>query len=164
MTITLIAAVCTNGVIGVDGDLAWRNAQDLRRFKKLTLGHQVVMGRRTFESIGRPLPGRRNIVLTRSGDWSADGVDVAHSLPEALGMAGAQDVFILGGGEIYRQSISLADRLEITHIEAEPAGDTHFPAIAPECWERTAVDHQNGFSWSTYGRRQATDASGRPAP
>lgn len=153
MTITLIAAVAENDVIGADGDLAWRNSEDLRRFKNLTVGHPVIMGRRTFASIGRPLPGRRNIVLTRSPDWSADGVEVARSLDEALGLAGGQDVFVLGGGDVYAQTIDVADRLEITHVELELPGDTRFPAIAPATWERVKVDHRDGFSWVTYRRR-----------
>lgn len=153
MTITLIAAVAENDVIGADGDLAWRNSQDLRRFKNLTLGHPVILGRRTFASIGHPLPGRRNIVVTRSADWSAEGVQVACSVTAALELAGDEDVFILGGGEIYAQTIDVADRLEITHIELELPGDTRFPAIAPANWERIKVDHRNGFSWVTYRRR-----------
>ena len=153
MTITLIASVAENGVIGADGDLAWRNSDDLRRFKKLTLGHPVLMGRRTFESIGRPLPDRRNIVLTRAGRWSADGVEVASSIPEALHLVGEQDLFIIGGGAVYAETIDLADRLEITHIEQDLPGDTHFPAIPPAGWERIRVDHREGFSWVSYRRR-----------
>ena len=153
MTITLIASVAENGVIGADGDLAWRNSDDLRRFKKLTLGHPVLMGRRTFESIGRPLPDRRNIVLTRTSRWSADGAEVAHSIPEALELVGEQDLFIIGGGAVYAETIDLADRLEITHIEQDLPGDTHFPGIAPAGWERIRVDHRDGFSWVSYRRR-----------
>ena len=152
MTITLIASVAENGIIGGDGALAWRNSEDLRRFKKLTVGHPVLMGRRTFESIGRSLPGRRNIVISRSPGWSSDGVEVADSVDQALSMAG-NDAFIIGGGEIYAQTIDLADRLEITHIELDLPGDTHFPGIAPATWERIRVDHRDGFSFVTYRRR-----------
>ncbi len=168
MTITLIASVAQNGVIGAQGDLAWRHPEDLRRFKSLTMGHPVLMGRRTFASIGRPLPGRQNIVITRATDWAADGAQVAHSLPEALAMASSQDLFVIGGGEIYRQTIALADRLEITHIDRELTGDTEFPDIAPSEWERLRVEDRDGFSFVSYRRRptpgQATDASARPAP
>src|SRR4051794_12582961 len=101
MTLTLIAAVAENGVIGANGELAWRNSDDLRRFKSLTTGHPLVMGRRTYESIGRPLPGRRTIVVTRSRDWTAAGVEVAHSIPEALTLVEGLDAFIVGGGDIY---------------------------------------------------------------
>ena len=154
MTIIMIASVAENGVIGAGGDLAWRNAEDLRRFKSLTTGHPIVMGRRTFDSIGRPLPGRRTIVVTRSPDWSADGVEVVHSIPEALALAGDEvDTFVLGGGEIYAQSMDLADQLEITHIEQALPGDTSFPAIAPADWERSRVQHRDGFSFVTYRRR-----------
>jgi len=153
MTVTLIASVAENGIIGGDGELAWRNSEDLRRFKKLTVGHPVLMGRRTFESIGRPLPDRRNIVISRSPGWSSEGVEVADSVERALELAGDQDSFVVGGGEIYAQTIDLADRLEITHIELELPGDTHFPGIAPANWERIRVDHRDGFSFVTYRRR-----------
>lgn len=153
MTIILIASVAENGVIGADGGLAWRNSEDLRRFKRLTTGHPMVMGRRTFESIGRPLPGRRTIVITRSLDWSFDGVETVHSVAEALARVGAEDVFVIGGGEIYAQTIGLADRLEITHIDLELVGDTHFPVIAPADWERSRVDRRDGFAFLTYLRR-----------
>ena len=153
MTITLIASVAENGVIGGDGGLAWRNSEDLRRFKKLTLGHPVLMGRRTFESIGRPLPGRRNIVLTRSSAWSSEGVESVQSVEQALDLIGGDDLFVIGGGDVYGQTIDLADRLEITHIELDLPGDTHFPGIAPANWERIRVDHRDGFSFVTYRRR-----------
>ncbi len=153
MTITLIASVAENGVIGADGDLAWRNTDDLRRFKKLTQGHPVLMGRRTYDSIGRALPGRRNIVLTRAPGWAADGVEVAHSVRAALDLIGDHDLYVLGGGAVYAETIDLADRLEITHIEQHLPGDTYFPAIAPARWERIRVDHRDGFSFVTYRRR-----------
>lgn len=153
MTITLIASVAENGVIGADGDLAWRNSDDLRRFKSLTMGHPLLMGRRTYESIGRPLPGRRTIVVSRSADWTADGVEVAHSVAEALALVDGTDSFIVGGGEIYAQTIETADRLEITHVQLDLPGDTHFPAIAPATWERVRVDHRDGFAFASYRRR-----------
>ncbi len=153
MTMTLIAAVAENDVIGADGDLAWRNSEDLRRFKKLTLGHPIVLGRRTFDSIGRPLPGRRTIVVTRSVTWSAKGVEVAHSIDDALALTAGQDVFILGGGEIYAQTIALADRLEITRVELKLSGDTSFPAIPAADFEQMQHDQRDGFSFVTYRRR-----------
>ena len=153
MTITLISSVGQNGVIGAQGDLAWRHPEDLRRFKNLTMGHPVLMGRRTFASIGRALPGRQNIVITRATHWAADGAQVAHSVTEALAMASAADLFVIGGGEIYRQTIDLADRLEITHVDLELTGDTVFPDIAPTDWERIGVDRREGFSFVSYRRR-----------
>ena len=152
-SITLIASVAENGVIGVDGGLAWRNSEDLRRFRKLTVGHPVLMGRRTFESIGRPLPERRNVVLTRTATWSAAGVEAVRSVPEALELLGAEDLFVIGGGSVYAETIDLADRLELTHIEQHLPGDTRFPAVAPASWERIRVDHRDGFSFVTYRRR-----------
>ncbi len=153
MTLTLIASVAENGVIGSDGGLAWRNSDDLRRFKSLTMGHPVVMGRRTFESIGRPLPGRRTIVITRSSVWAADGVEVVSSVTAALDLVDEVDAFVIGGGEVYAQTIDRADRLEITHVQLELPGDTHFPTIAPASWERIRLDHRDGFTFATYRRR-----------
>lgn len=155
MTVTLIASVAENGVIGAAGDLAWRNSEDLRRFKILTMGHPVLMGRRTFDSIGRPLPGRRTIVVTGSTDWSHRGVDVAHSTADGLALAGGGDLFVLGGGQIYAQTIGLADRMEITHVERDLPGDTYFPPIVTADWERVRVEHRDGFSFVSYRRRPA---------
>ncbi len=139
MTITLIAAVSPNGVIGRDGDLAWRHREDLQRVKRLTLGRTLVMGRRTFDSIGRPLPGRRTIVVTRQAGWAADGVTVAHSVEEALAAAGdCPEIVVFGGGELYTQLMGRADRLEITHIRGEIDGDTHFPRSTPRSGMRPA--------------------------
>ncbi|MET3806089.1 dihydrofolate reductase [Nakamurella sp. UYEF19] len=151
--ITLIASVAENGTIGADGDLAWRNSDDLRRFRNLTMGHPILMGRRTFDSIGRALPGRRTIVMTRSTDWSAAGVEVVHSVQDGLDLVAGEEAFVIGGGEVYAQTISVAGRLEITHIELDLPGDTRFPAIAPADFERIRVDHRDGFSFVTYRRR-----------
>lgn len=137
--ITLIAAVARNGVIGNDGAMPWRLSTDLKRFKALTLGKPVVMGRRTFQSIGRPLPGRVNIVVTRDKSFAHDGLMVVHSIDAALETAsrspgGESEICVIGGGELYDQTIDRADRLCITRVDAEPSGDTHFPAIDPERW------------------------------
>ena len=153
MTITLIAAVSRNGVIGRAGDLAWRHREDLQRVKRLTLGRTLLMGRRTFESIGRPLPGRRTIVVTRQPAWAAEGVTVTHSLEEALAAAGdCPEVVVFGGGELYAQLIARADRLEITHIRNEIEGDTHFPAIDPAIWREVGREERDAFDWVTYAR------------
>lgn len=139
--IVLIAAVGENDVIGADGDMPWKLSTDLKHFKRLTLGHPVVMGRKTFESIGRPLPGRANIVVTRDAGWAHEGVARAASLEEAFALAGktATDaVMVIGGGTIYAAALPLADRLEITRVHASPAGDTLFPKIDPQEWREVA--------------------------
>lgn len=152
--ISIIVAVSQNGVIGRDGDMPWKLSSDLKRFKALTLDHPVIMGRKTFESIGKPLPGRLNIVVTRDMDWAMDGALRVSSIGAAieLGIAHLEsfepdldddeqeipcEVFIIGGGEIYRQAIGIADVLYVTHVLAEIEGDTHFPAIEDDVWEQT---------------------------
>ncbi len=142
VAIALVAAVAENDVIGTAGDMPWRLSSDLRRFKALTLGHPVVMGRRTFASIGRPLPGRDNIVVSRNPAFAADGVEAASSLDAGLALAfaaarkaGLDTVFVIGGGELYAAAMERADRLHITHVAASPEGDTHFPPIDPAIWE-----------------------------
>lgn len=150
MTVILIAAVGRNGVIGRDNDLPWRIREDLQRFKQLTLGHTLVMGRKTYDSIGRPLPGRRTVVVTRQPDWSADGVDVTHSVEEALKYDGT--LYVAGGGEIYRQALPYADTLELTEVDQSPDGDVTFPVIDPNAWTETARDPHNGFSFVSYRR------------
>jgi len=137
--LTLVAAMGTNRVIGVDGDMPWHFPEDLRHFKSTTLGGVMVMGRKTFDSIGRPLPGRRSIVITRSPDWSHEGVEVVHSLGEALALAGTDaPVFVVGGGEIYAQALPLATRLVLTEIDDAPDGDTYFPDWSRTEWVETA--------------------------
>lgn len=148
MDIVIHAAVAENGVIGSDGGLPWRLSSDLRRFKAATMGRPIVMGRKTYESIGRPLPGRLNIVVTRDRDWSREGVETAGSLDDAVRlatvrgrcMAGAQDIAIIGGGEIYAQAMALADRLHITHVLASPDGDTRFPQIDGKTWRQVSCE------------------------
>ncbi|KAA1178882.1 dihydrofolate reductase [Rhizobium tropici] len=139
---TIVVAVSRNGIIGREGDMPWRLSSDLKRFKALTLGKPVIMGRKTFQSIGRPLPGRPNIVITRDPGFSAEGIAVVHSLEEGIEAASrlaresdVDEICILGGGEIYRQAIGVADRLLITHVEADVEGDTAFPAIDPAIWQ-----------------------------
>ncbi|TIO09252.1 dihydrofolate reductase [Mesorhizobium sp.] len=142
MDVAIYVAIAENGVIGRDGGLPWRLSSDLKRFKADTMGKPIVMGRKTYEGIGRPLPGRLNIVVTRDKAWRAEGVEVVHSLDEAISlanvrgrcMAGADEVCVIGGGEIYTQALPLADRLHVTHILAPVDGDAHFPPIDPELW------------------------------
>lgn len=130
MIISLIAAVAENGVIGRKGALPWHIPSDLKRFNAVTRGHTVIMGRKTFESIGRPLPGRRNIVLTRQQDYQAEGCEIVHDLDSAFAAcAGEAEVFIGGGGEVYAATIPLADRIYLTRVKAAVEGDTFFPEI-----------------------------------
>lgn len=139
--IVMIAAVAKNGVIGHDGDMPWRLPSDLKHFRAHTLGRPVIMGRKTFQSIGNPLPGRPNIVVSRSPD-PIEGVEAVQSLSVAIERgallaheSGADAVAVIGGGEIYRQAMGLADELLITHVDAEITGDTVFPPIDPAIWE-----------------------------
>jgi dihydrofolate reductase len=136
MRITLIAAMAANRAIGIDNRLPWRLPADQRRFKRLTMGHPMIMGRRTFDSIGRqPLPGRPTIVVTRDLAWSGPGVEVAHTVDEALAMARGDEVFVAGGEEIFRLALPRADRLQLTRIDQDFPGDTFFPEIDENDWE-----------------------------
>ena len=131
---TLIVARATNGVIGRDGTLPWRISADLKRFKRLTMGSVMIMGRRTFDSLPGLLPGRRHIVLTRDREWSADGAEVAHSVEEALALAGNEPVSVIGGAEIFELFLPHGDRLELTEVLGDVAGDTIMadPRAGPE--------------------------------
>ena len=140
MLISIIVVVSKNGVIGKDNQLLWRLPDDLKRFKQLTLGHPMIMGRKTFEPIGKALPGRTSIVITGQKDFSAEGVLIAHSLEEALDAARKleeSEAFIIGGGEIYKQALPLTDRLYVTEVETEIDGDTYFEIANPEEWKET---------------------------
>ena len=156
MAVSIVAAVARNGVIGADGGLPWHLPDDLRLFKETTLGHVLVMGRRTYESIGRPLPGRTTVVVTRQEGWSpgAGEVVVAHGVEEALGRARAVDdeVFVVGGGELYAAALPYADRLILTFVEQEPEGDTTFPEVDWDAWRETAREPGDGWVRVTYAR------------
>ena len=147
MKMSLIVAVSRNGVIGLNNQLPWRLPDDLQYFKSVTMGKPLVMGRKTYDSIGRPLPGRTNIVITRDASWSASGVNVATTLDEALLLArkacldsGVDEVMVIGGEQIYRMTITVADRLYVTEVDAEIAGDAFFPTIDPQQWQRNRVE------------------------
>jgi len=157
MRLTLVAAIATNGVIGRDGGLPWPRTGDLRHFKTLTTGHPMVMGRRTYESIGRPLPGRTTLVVTRDPGWSAEGVVVRASVPDALMAAEALDdeVFVVGGAEVYAATLGRADRLVVTWIDQEPVGDTWFPDLDWTDWREVEREAHEGFSIVTYLRDPA---------
>ena len=152
-----IAAVGRNGVIGAGNDIPWRIKEDWARFKAITTGHTLVMGRRTYDSIGRPLPGRRTVVVTRNADWSAEGVETAPDVPTALARAAAcgSTVFVAGGGEIYRAAWDALDRLEVTEVDIAPDGDVTFPEIDPAVWVEEQRDTRDGFAFVSYRRRPA---------
>jgi dihydrofolate reductase len=164
MILSLVVARADNGIIGRDNALPWRISADLKHFKRLTVGKPVVMGRRTFESIGKPLPGRHNIVLTRDPGWSAEGVTIAPNLAEAIAAAGlvpnarADEIMIIGGAQIYAEALPSARRVHLTEVHASPAGDTLLPAFNPALWYETArEDHaadgeQPGYSFVTLER------------
>ena len=162
--ISLIVAASSNNVIGVQGELPWKISDDLKRFKALTLGKPIIMGRLTWESLGRPLPGRQNIVLTRASDFVADGCDVVLSPARALQIAGAVDeVMIIGGGQIYELFQPKAERVYLTRVHAQVEGDTAFPELNESDWEVTesewhAADERNEFDFEfvTYERRAQT--------
>ena len=144
MTVTLIAAVARNGVIGADGGIPWHLPEDFAHFKATTLGHTLVMGRATYDSIGRPLPGRTTIVLTRDPGWSAVGVQTAASLEEALELAEG-DVFVAGGATVYQQALPYADVQLISEIDLEPDGDTLYPAFEESDWREVSREPRAGF-------------------
>lgn len=136
MRLSAIVAMASNRVIGANNQLPWRLPADLARFKKLTMGHALVMGRKTYESIGRPLPGRTMIVVTRQRDYAPEGVKVAHSVDEALALApGDDEIFIAGGAELYAQTMNRLDRLYLTRIDRDFPGDTRFPEVDLSTWK-----------------------------
>lgn len=157
--IVIVVARADNGVIGKDGALPWHLPADLRRFKQITMGAPMIMGRKTFESLPRLLPGRRHIVLTRDMEWAAHGAEVVHSLEAALGVADASRISVIGGAEIFAQLLPLASRIELTEIHAEVEGDTLMPAPDPEHWieasreDHPAQDEQPAFSFVRLERR-----------
>lgn len=141
----LVAAVAANGVIGAGGKLPWRLPEDLKHFKALTLGHPVIMGRKTWESLGKPLPGRENIVVTRAAGYDAPGASVASSLDGVLALcAGEPTVFVIGGGELYAEALPVADGLVLTEIQRDYAGDARFPPYDRAAWRETQRKPQTG--------------------
>ncbi|MEZ5786077.1 MAG: dihydrofolate reductase [Xanthobacteraceae bacterium] len=149
VSLVLVVAVADNGVIGRDGALPWRLKSDLQHFRAVTMGHPLLMGRKTFESIGRPLPGRTSIVITRDRSFAAPGIVVAARLDAGLEAArgdalrrGVDAIMVIGGADIYAQTMPRASRLEITRVHASPQGDTHFPAIDPVVWHE--VERREG--------------------
>jgi dihydrofolate reductase len=162
VTITIVAAIAANGVIGRGGDLPWRLPADLRHFKKLTYGHVLVMGRRTYESIGRPLPGRTTVVVSRRAttvqepvpDPSAEAVVTARTVQAALarGLEIDDEVFVVGGAQVYAAALEMADRMVLTLVDEDPEGDTWFPEVDWSVWRETHRELSDGLDFVTYER------------
>lgn len=154
MTISIIVALSENNVVGVNNQLPWKLSADLKRVRGLTMGHHIIMGRKTYESIGRPLPGRVNVVITRNTDFKADGCIIVGSLSEALKISKSDpEVFIFGGGEIFRDALPQVSKIYMTKVHHSLEGDTHFPTLNPQEWrelERTEfkADEKNEYDYS----------------
>ena len=163
MIISSIVAVAKNRVIGNDNDIPWRLSTDLKYFKKQTSGHHIIMGRKSFLSIGKPLPNRTNVIVTRDPYFIASNCIVVHSIPEALEIAegrGETEAFITGGGMIYEQTMEIVDRLYVTEVDAEPEGDVHFPEIDYSQWKLVSEDPRkkgdrddHNFNFKIYERK-----------
>jgi dihydrofolate reductase len=150
--ITIIAAMARNNAIGLGGEMPWHLPRELGHFKQATMGKPMVMGRKTWESIGRPLPGRQNIIVTGNPGLEAPGCDIAASLDQAIGMARGVEVMIIGGGQLYRQCLAFADRMILTIVDCEPGADTWFPEWDRDCWQvlgkrREAADDRNPHAY-----------------
>ena len=161
MTITLIAAIAKDNALGKDNDLIWYLPEDLKRFKKTTSGHHIIMGRKTFESIGKPLPNRTTVIITRNKDYKAEGCIVVHSLEAALTISKTEkEVFIIGGAQIYKEAIEIADKLDITEVHESFDADVYFPKIAPTSWTEISRQdfkadaiNKHAFSFVKYSRK-----------
>ena len=157
--LTLVVAIDARRGIGVDNKLPWHLPEDLAHFKRVTLGKPMIMGRKTFDSIGRPLPGRRNIVVTRNAGWRHEGVEVAASLEAAIALVGDEEASIIGGAQVFEAALPVADRMIVTEIGHTFACDTFFPPIDPAVWVETARERHrseaNGFDYAyvTYVRK-----------
>ena len=154
MYLALIAAVAKNGTIGKNNSLPWHIPEDFAYFKKMTIGKTILMGRRTFESLGKPLPNRKQLVITRQPDYKVpDGVEVYHTINDALTAHANEDIMVIGGGDIYRQTINRADTLYITLIDAVYEGDTVFPTIDTTKWKETWRENHPEFSFVKYSKK-----------
>ena len=163
--ITIVVAMGLNNEIGADNQLLWHLPKDLKHFKEITSGHPIVMGRKTYESIGKPLPNRTNIVVSRKKDWFEEGVLIVGSVKEALKFAKKIDenIFVIGGGDIYKQTIDLADKLEVTQVNAKLKADIFFPKIDSKIWqktEETCVEkddkHEYDFCFQTFTKKEGS--------
>ncbi len=158
-TLTIIVATDQQGGIGINNTLPWKLPEDLAHFKRLTTGHPIIMGRKTFDSIGRPLPNRRNIVITRNAAWRHDGVEAVGSVAAAVALLDGAEGYVIGGAEIYKQSMDLTDRLIVTEVAHTFDCDAFFPAIDPATWEETAREAHTSdsaglrYAFVTYRRK-----------
>jgi len=153
MIVSLIVAMDEEGGIGVDNDLPWHLSQDLKHFKRITMGHHLVMGRKTYQSIGQPLPGRTMIILTRNRDFRAQGCHVVHSLESAFDFAasrGEEEVFVIGGSSVFRQALPRADKLYLTRVHARVEADTYFPEFDLSAWELISETHYDAGAGNDY--------------
>ncbi len=159
--VSIVVAAAENNAIGGDNRLLWHLPNDLRFFKRITSGHPIVMGRKTYESVGKPLPNRRNIIITRQAGYSVEGADVVGSLADALALCESEPtVFIVGGGEIYRQAMPVVDRVYLTRVHASVAGDAFFPDLEPQEWELVSAEahasderHAFAYTFEVYDRK-----------
>lgn len=165
---TIVVAMGENNGIGAENQMLWHLPNDLKHFKEITVSHPVIMGRKTFESIGKPLPNRTNIVVSRKKDWFQEGILIVGSIKEALKFAKKIDenIMIIGGGNIYEQTMDVTDRLEVTVVEANIQADTFFPKIDPKIWVKTAEichekdeKHAYKYCFQTYERKQPLTAT-----
>ncbi|CAG0938869.1 dihydrofolate reductase [Gallionellaceae bacterium] len=160
--LSILVAMASNRTIGINNTLPWRCPEDLKHFKALTMGHHMIMGRKTFDSIGKPLPGRTTVVVTRNRELKIEGCIIAHSLEEAIAAcAGDEEIFIVGGGELYAQALPLADTLYITEIRQDVAGDAHFPEFDKNTWQEAARERRSqtepqplDYHFVTYRRKR----------
>lgn len=136
--LSIIVATDKKSGIGINNQLPWHLPEDLAHFKSTTSGHPIIMGRKTYDSIGRPLPKRRNIVISRNSEWNQNGVETVHSIEQALALLNEEQAFVIGGAQIYQQALPLAERLIVTEIQAEYACDAFFPSIDPQVWEESS--------------------------
>jgi len=161
MIVSLVAAAAENNAIGKDNELLWHLPTDLKHFKNITSGHAIIMGRKTFDSVGKPLPNRRNIVITRQKNLHVEGVEFVNSLPEALSLDfSEEEVYVVGGAEIYKQAIEIADKIYLTRVYASYDGDAFFPEIEADSWTETDIDrrepderHAVAYTFSTWLRK-----------
>ncbi|MCW8833479.1 MAG: type 3 dihydrofolate reductase [Colwellia sp.] len=156
-TLSMIVATADNNIIGKDNDMPWHLPADLAYFKKVTLGKPIIMGRKTYESIGRPLPGRRNIVISRDESYQAQGIDTVTSVEQALAMfdgsngsEAVDEIMVIGGGAIYQHCLPKADRLYVTHINAKIDGDTQFPQYDDGSWQKVSSEHRHSDEENAY--------------
>jgi dihydrofolate reductase len=162
LIVSLIVAVADNGVIGRDNALPWHLPEDLKRFKRITMGKPIVMGRKTFESIGKPLPGRQNIVVTRDANYRREGVTVVHSVEAAVAAAGiADEVMVIGGADLFRLFLPRAQRVHLTRVHGDIVGDVYWPPLDASRWYRTAAEehpsdvrHAHAMTFELWEKRQ----------